>query len=200
MPPPRHPTSGSAWLLPSQSRPEDATLESWGTMLLAAGMFALRRLSPRVGTCTHGNAVRPLAEASLPLPPERRYSDGNARLTLGSAASVFASRQEPPRSGSPSASGRNPARNPVRNLSGSVAHRLATEPSSGITSAITITVAGVAGQVRLSVRVGRIIIVPERWRLAAVLGRLRRPGSPLCSWFVSDGATASARADRDIQC
>jgi len=49
-------------------------------MLLTQGMFALWRLSPRVGTCTDGNAMRPLAEASLPLPPERRYSDGNAGL------------------------------------------------------------------------------------------------------------------------
>jgi len=31
--------------------------------------------------CADGNAVRPLAEASLPLPPERRYSDGNAGAT-----------------------------------------------------------------------------------------------------------------------
>jgi len=31
--------------------------------------------------CADGNAVRPLAEASLPLPPERRYSDGNTGVT-----------------------------------------------------------------------------------------------------------------------
>jgi len=45
-------------------------------------MFALRRLSQRVDMCAAGNGVRPLAEASLPLPPERRDSDGNAGATV----------------------------------------------------------------------------------------------------------------------
>ncbi len=35
-----------------------------------AGECGWRRVFRRVGTCTDGKAVRPLAEASLPLPPE----------------------------------------------------------------------------------------------------------------------------------
>ena len=50
-------------------------------MRLAARTFALRCLSQRVGTCADGQGVRPLAEASLPLPPEWRDSDGDARDT-----------------------------------------------------------------------------------------------------------------------
>jgi len=57
----------------SAGEPADHTL-----VLLVQGMPASWRLSSRVDTRADGNAVRPLAEASLPLPPERRYSSGNA--------------------------------------------------------------------------------------------------------------------------
>jgi len=74
---------------------------------------------------------------------------------------------------------------PLVIVPGSVAHRLGTEPSSGMTitvadvaepssgmtSGMTITVADVAGQVRLSARMGRINLVPEQSDMVRRSGR-----------------------------